>query len=512
MNIKQLVALYNSQTPQMMDSFGPNYGQAYRNLSGGDPVLFNQFTSSTSGSPALAGFETKHDSGISGTHDLARWDVAGGLFADCCLENPVVSLLNRPTQSLGSLVPVMNSNNDIIKNAYLAGDYDVVGDWASMTGKCDTGPSAGTFTDLYAEFRKGRLSFSSRTAELDELIKSACSGINFQNFYFINRNRGVSGSFPAPFQAEQRDEIFTSAIYRELHAIAVAMQQKLLTQFWYGDGATTAGAGAYLEFYGLDLMITDQYGTAATPWVTGTGDDTLLNSDVKVHNANAGEADASGYSLLQKMSEIAFEIDNRSRYYGVQADHAWVMSSFAWKGLVDTLPCEMVNDTCVSGNTVGDTTNVTVNASTAEIAAARRELLATQRITLNGKSYPVIVDDFITVTETDLTATTGGYQYASDIYFVPLRVNGQSSMQWVAADYRAVEQQLAGIPTGMANELRGWSDDGRFHTVLQRDLRCFIVDVKTEMGLMFLWPHLAGRVNGVYWTATQTHTLPAISA
>ena len=498
MDRNQLVKHYQAQTEMIFESFGPAYGETYKSFNGNSPVLFNTY-----GDPM-----TKHSTGVGTANELPMWNTEGGLFADCCLDSPVISLLSRPTQSLASLVPVMPNNNQLIKNAYVTGDFDV--DGVFPDGVCEPGPNAGSFSSIYAEFRGGRTSFSTRTGELDALIENACRGVDMNRFYFVNQMRGVSGPPPVVFTPEMQNEIFTSAVYREMFLIANRSKQEWLKQFWYGDPTDATANGGYVPFQGLDSMITDQYGVA-TPWVTGAGDKTQLNSYVADFGSTcAGGANADGQTLYQVLGDMEFELANRDRKLGVQVDRALVVSSLLWKAIVESVACDMINDTCVSGTQLVDTSNIVVNANTDAIAAMKQQMRSTMRLAINGKSYPVLIDDFITVAEN--LPVDGGAEYESSLYFIPLRVNGAPSMEFFHKDYRQFNTALAGIPTELQSDIRGYTDRGIYHATIQRDLRCFIVDVKFEVGLKFMWPNLAGRIDNIKACFIGQHVVPAPAA
>lgn len=481
---------YKKQTRQTLYSFGPSYGQIYDNISA--PVLMNPYGND---------LFLKHDTGVGTANDVDVWGASGGLFADACLDNPVMSLLSRPLRGVGSLIPVRPDNNEIVKRAFLTGNYDV--DGSRPDGVCEVGPNVGSTSAVFAEYRKGRLSFSTRTAELDELIKNACLGINMNRFYFINSVRGVSG--PAtPMNQDMRSEIFRAALLRELHMVASRLNMDLMKQFWAGDPANNSANGGYKEFVGLLDMIVDDYNVAKA-WVTGSGTKTELNSDVKTFGACLGTANADGYSINDLMSELVFELTSRADAYGVAVDWVVVMPRVIWHKLTEILPCEMLSQGCSSN------TGVQVVSNDMAQVTLRNEMRRNFTLDVNGMTFPVVLDDFVPVVET-VDGVTGEAKYTSDIIFLPLRVNGEPVLEWVHADYRGFEQQLSGLPVDLTTELRGWSDDGRNHMIIQRDVRCFVADVKTEFGLVFTAPMLAGRITSVDACMAQAHKVLNLEA
>src|SRR5690606_33132106 len=133
----------------------------------------------------------------------------------------------------------------------------------------------------------------------------------------------------------------------------------------------------------------------------------------------------------------------------------WVMRPEMWAALTKYLPCEMLSGNCATP-LVGTTplaTQVSIDVSGMGIATVRQQMQSSQRIDVNGRTYRVILDDSMPVT----TVAGPPASHESDIYFLPLRVEGQPVLFWDTADYRAVDQALRPVPGGLGG-LRGWHD------------------------------------------------------
>jgi hypothetical protein len=492
--MRNLLKNYKLQTGQIFDGFGPTYSKLYHNASA--PVMFDPFFSNDNGSAAVQ----KHDTGVGTENDVELWGAEGGLFADCCLDNPVMSLLARPMKAVGMLFPMVPNNNTVISRASLTGNFDVEGD--RPDGVCEPGPNAGAFGNIVIEYRKGRLSMSTRTAELDALIENACQGTDPSRFYSIGGTRGVPG--PSGIrQRDQTDEIYRSALYRELHAISNRMNWDLMRMFWTGDPANDTANGGYKEFRGLLNYIVDDYDDDGYAWVTNTnGDLVRLNSDVKTFGACVGGVNEDGYGLFQLLEEVEYEVTSRASMAGMSIDWVIVVPSIIARDITRQLPCEMLTGWCGAAVAEGA---VQVNSNDAALIEARNMMQRSQMIALNGKNYSIVEDDFLPVVETLML--DGTTQYTSDLIFLPVRINGQPTIEWDYKDYRSFEAELGQVGS-LADELRGWSDNGQFHSVLQRDLRCFILDTKIEIGLVFNASGFAGRITGLSACTIQPHITP----
>lgn len=487
--MKKLLSVYKEQTGEIFRGFGPSYNDLYSNASA--PVLFNDI---------IGGGVTEKALGTSNEVDL--WFAENGLFADCCLDYPVMSLLSRPLKSVGMLFPMVPDNNTVITRAALTGNYDLAG--SRPDGVCEPGPTAGNFGSCVQEFRKGRISMSSKTAELDALIENACRGVNREQFYFVGGNRGVPGVGPK-LAADQTNEIFSSAIYRELHTLSTRMNMDLMRSFWIGDPANSTTNGGYKEFRGVLNYIVDDY-AGGKPWVTASGgaDCSELNSDVKVFDACVGSANTDGNTLYALLEEIEYEVTTRASQFGVTADWVIVAPSIILRALTKALPCEMISGNCGSGSS-----GVNITANDSYLVEARRQMMRDQTIDLNGKTYRLVEDDFMPVVET-VDGVTGEATYSSDIIMMPVRIDGEPTVEWHYKDYRGFVPELSMLGALTSDLTAGTSDNGAYHTVLQRDLRCFLVETKMETTPVIHsgFSALAGKVTLVKGCTLQAHTVP----
>ena len=108
-----------------------------------------------------------------------------------------------------------------------------------------------------------------------------------------------------------------------------------------------------------------------------------------------------------------------------------------WSAIVKYLLCEMLSGNCaqpLAGNTpLAD--NVQININDFGIATVRQQLQQSMRIDVNGRTYRVILDDSIPLTRAGVAPNVS---HTSDIYFIPLTVDGQRTLFWDVAGFRAV--------------------------------------------------------------------------
>lgn len=474
MNIEAMIKSYNDQTLAAFSNNGNNGNMLYKSEGLG--------------------------SGVSPANMVHLPYATGGIFADCALEQPVLNLLIQPIYSLANIIPVVPDNNDKTKWAFLSDLTPATGSYP--TTPCDDSPVVGDIAAAYAEFYPGRVSYKTKTMELDQLIRRAHQGIA-EDLYFVGSTRGVSAlNTISPSQASDRDFVARGAIRRALANLMRQMQIDLLHQLWSGDptdAAVNTVGGGRKEFWGLNALIANDYGSKT--FVTGTNK-TLLNSyvlDFEDEKIGGGEGI---YAFLQQLEDTLYQ---RAAMMGLlPTQWAWVMHPITWSELIKWLPCEMLTDSCgvpAPGNSLTGA-GVSINVSGDNgmgIQALRQQLMNNMALTVNGRTHTVILDSGVPIVQGDdgEDPPAAIAEYTSSIYLIPLNVAGENVLEWRHRNYRSFEEILAPIPQSADVGLRGWTDGGRYHLIVERRKRCFEIDVKIEPSLVFRAPHLAGRIDNI---------------
>ena len=474
--MEKLIDTYRQQTVQSFNTANPNaFSKGF-----GISVLKEK------------GLRTKDGLGepLPHTNQVELLYNTGGLFADCCLESPILNTLISPIYSMANIIPVRPTIQERTRFGYLTQISDPGTNYPDEP--CDESPTIGDLTGAcFADFAPGRLSYQTRTMELDALIKNACRGIT-DNLYFVGDARGVS-AIPQQEWLTNRNLVKRAAVRRSMWNLGRTMQRDIMRQFWLGDPtnlATNTPGGGRREFWGLDFMIADDYGTPAKPWVTGTLCSNL-NSDIKDFALNCVGGAVSLYNYMQELEDTLFQ---RASYQGLlPVEWVWVMHPIAWAELIKTLPCEILSYSCANPN-------ISVNVSGDNglgMVALQQEMRNTMSVTVNGRTYSVVLDQALPIVTVPPVPPATAPSYISAIYFVPLRVAGEEVLFWQHMDYTQFEDQIAPIPGSADVGLRGWTDGGRFHFIVERSRRCFAIDGKTELALVFKAPWLAGKIENI---------------
>jgi len=426
---------------------------------------------------------------------VTNYQTTGGIFARCDLERPVLNTTLQPIRSFGNTIPYRMSNVINITYAYLTAISN--GSISPMDTICEIPPQPGDISACFATFTRGRLEFATKTIEPHELIQRLNNGVQ-DDLYFVGDLRGVSAFVDSATLTGAGGRanfplIQAGAIRRQMQFVGRLHDRWLNYLFWYGDPTAVGqnGAGGGLKsFWGMNSMIANDYGSKA--WVTGTSC-TQLNSQV-VDYGNAIIGQSALYAQIQDLEANAY---NKAQMMGTPIEEAvFVMHHTLWNEWVKYLPCEMINDSCAVIPANSDTVvNMHVNDGGNGMfnLTMRRQLEANMRITVNGRSYGVVLDDALQV-----TAVSGPPQtYSGTIYFIPTRVAGEQVIFWDVTDYRAFYSMLPGLDasTGFA---MGWTDGGLFHWVVDRaNGRCFLIRGLIAPGLVYRTPHLAFRLDNV---------------
>lgn len=451
------------------------------------------------------------------TNQMQRYFAQGGIFAnDPNIEAPVFNLVIQPRYTLASIIPAIPSNYQNIEFAFLAGyDDSTVTEEDIEGGVCEDCPPVGNDVRIKMSYNLGRLCFSARTGELDAIIRMAnrSAAETMQRLFFVGDVRGMTGPMPISESMEQqRDIIKAGVVRREQQKIARQFERHYARLLWVGDTdevlqntnpSSQSEDDKWRSFNGLDILVNDDYDNATIhPNITGTNaQKQLLNSlvyDWTDLDTSAGDAILGYTAIYSLLEQMAATLDSRAKRLGYSSvDSVIVMRKYMWDQLTNYLPMEMAS----LRTKVFTNPEVTFNLNDGAVAMTnltiRERLIAERSITLNGVSYPVIVDDFIT--RTVGTADIGEDEIdviSSDIYFLPLRVDNIPVLYWRHADYRDLDTALRSIPSGL-EQLHGWHDAGRFLTTLRHDGFCFNMTTKAEFGLELIAPQLAGRIKNV---------------
>lgn len=456
-----------------------------------------------------------------------RYWANGGLFQGLSdIENPVMNLLISPRATILNILPLVPTVLQQVKVAYLTGYNDAPA--YDITGTvCEDCPTPGNDTIITSTFDLGRVCFSTRTANISQIIAMAsrAEAEISERLFFVGDVRGVSGPMPVtPSDANFTDVIRAGVMRREFHKLAL-MFERLYAQWLYIGDKTSATQNTnpaspsendkWRSFWGLEHWISNQYATYTD--VTGTATEkSMLNSvvfdwtslDAAGQDAMLGKTRI--YELLEQIENVLY---NRALGMGYSdVETVLVMRPHMWQILSQYLPIDMLTPPLTMDGQPSSYYIANNTAMGPHLYDARNGIRTSQRIILNGRTYNVLLDHFIPYTDTTATYDSETYNVQqSDIYFLNLRANGLNTLEMWHMDYSRVAPALQ-IPNGL-NQVHGWHDNGRFLSVVSHDHFCFNVTTQSEFGLFHRAPQLCARITDVrapYMYGMSSH-IPQIS-
>lgn len=464
---------------------------------------------------AMQILEAKHTLGTVDGTDGHRPLSDQAFWQDCALDRAVINRIVQPFDSLMNMIPAFPTIHESHKYAMLTGNTVVPTPGqtppATNCDPCRTLDHAWSACKL--DFPLGRWCRRTKTLESNELIRRACMRL-YDDFLFVGELDGmVPGSVPFMNAINNdADFLITSAVRRKLWEMARYFQEKMNRSLWTGD--PTGDPNDDKDHWGLSSLIRGDYhdypaGTGPGIETGGSGATTqavcaALNGELKDFNNNCI---GGNVNILYWLEMMEHNLYRTARGIGaLPVDWVIVMTSEHWSELTRVLPCARAFMSC-AGQPIGpaiagqQTAAAQVTLDGATVIAERDRMMSSGSIALNGRSYPVIIDDFLPYTQSQVTVN--GQQktaYTADIWFIPLRAFGRPTLFYEFMDYSQLGPALSplgGIGSDPWSPFGGFTDGGRWHIIAERVNWCFQIQMKTEARLVLLCPSLSGKLQNV---------------
>jgi hypothetical protein len=446
-------------------------------------------------------------------------------LTDCLIDNPIVNSIIYPTgNSIGSIIPVVNRPLDLrspdeVKYAFMVKHTRTVSG-TKPDEICKPGENVATADELCTiSYPWGRWVYSTKTAELEEMLTKACHDETFHrtNYYFVNPENGFSavrgmGDLPGRLNPlTDRELIYQAGLRKELAGIGEQLSADYAYNVWYGSPTNNVGNGTKY-FWGLDYMIRDDWaaGTVDTPAASTNCSD--LASDASVLNSFLwdGTTVADNPKLGAETTSIfgtnldfyKMMHDWESNFYAkvvamgmAPLTGVFVMPRVFWPAIAATWPVEeteaaqrvLYNNSFDHHLNTGRPGEKIINEST--------RMLNERRLIINGRSYPVFFDDNLII---DNSAIGKPLDYTSTMYFLPLQSRGVNLIEASFFNFSNLYDPF-GItsPLNPSTAFLGWSDGGRYFLNLNVKSTCFNIDLRTKPGLILRTPQLAAKWSGL---------------
>lgn len=411
-----------------------------------------------------------------GTTPGAQLHGPGGLLATQGMNRGIWNAMIVP-RGLSGKIPIRPSvdTNDIIP--ILTGQLAVTGN--APTAACTDWPLAGQFKICRQMHPFGRQGLQSQVLQLDNVGQIVNRG-EFRDQVLLGEPATDNGNLPGPVN-------WASAMQREyekkLAELYLGYYRHYATRFWTGNPQTSAGSTGDIQYRGLDLLIN----TGKRDAITGVA---CPAADSIVIDLNGTNINSNGGAFYDIAANTILNLDRLAEQVGLNVDWAIVMRGGLFMQLTAVWPCIYATSHCLPG------ANIVRTSSLEEQTQMRDEMRNGRYLLIEGKQYPVIVDD--NLTETIAAGNVVG-TYQSDAYFVPLRANGEPTLYWeyFNMDAEAIQAAASMAPQGFFSTL----DGGRFLFLrLSPTHTCMQIEIIEKPRLVLATPFLAAKWQNIRYS------------
>lgn len=403
-----------------------------------------------------------------------------GLFNTPGLDNAVISTVVRP-KGIGSVIPAFPNLDTNPKFGILAGVSDDVG--SEPVNVCDDAPT-GTYQVGTQTAAFGRITRDTETIDIGQVNLKLNRG-DFTDLILAGNllnpdERGLQ--YPANLDSNGVLDIVTKS---QMVNAGTRIERKLSALNWYGDPVNNTANDGYMEYPGLSGQIATGHvdaddGVTALPTIDSLVIDAAFSLISTYDMAGVlGAAENYVYSLGQ---------DTVGDFTG-----AFFMNATFWQQISEIYPCQYNTGACAAVLDGAEASRTVIDGreNIMERDAMRRGMY----ITINGRTYPVVVDSGIHLVDNaeDGTNVPLG-QYASDLFFVPLTIAGGMPVTY----YQYVDFTAAGSDISLLNNTQSfWTDGGRFYWAIEDNNFCYKLKMRVEPRIVCRTPQLAFRIDSL---------------
>ena len=279
--------------------------------------------------------------------------------------------------------------------------------------------------------------------------------------------------------------ILESAARGAMFSVGEQFKRKLGRLLWAGSVSNNdPSKPGYLEFPGIDAQV-------ATGQVDATNNTSLADLDSYVKDAAFGALGT--YDIVAHVQDLETKIYHKGLSQFSSASWVFVMRPELWDQLTAIWPIQYNTQAVVN---LLNTTGVSVNVDGTQLVMARDAMRQSQQITVNGRTYPVVLDRGINMYDgTD--SGVGAGEFASAIYMLPLTVNG--SFPVLRLEYLDFRMGDSTPFPGFDAAADFSTDDGRYLWAAINNGWCFKFKARIEPRVVLQAPQIAGKIQRVLW-------------
>lgn len=422
--------------------------------------------------------DLKEQKAVGGVMTANKLHGLNGLWSNIS-ERDVVSAHIRPT-GISNILPAVADVMEDKRYGILTGYTAASG--TEPTNACDDAPS-GFVKACSLTARFGMLRRDTNEIEINKTMLRVNRG-DFVDLQLRGQVLGLTNLNPQNIDQSGILNILTKS---EMVTASVLAERELNTQMWQG----TFGVGT--QFPGLDAQI-------ATGQVDADTNVACPAADADVKDFAYDDVEGGGRSIVEYMSMLEWFIYfNASRMGMLPASWVWVMRPELWQVLTEVWPCQYNTNKCAE-SVIGTQSRTVIDGR--ENIAQRDSMRTSMTIEVNGRRYPVVVDDGVFESNSTNDANLAAGEYASTIYFVPLSIAGGLPATWREyLDYR--NAFVASNVALLDNRQDFWTDDGIFLWAIENQKYCYKLSLKTEQRVILRTPQLSGKIQNVKYVPLQ---------
>ena len=424
----------------------------------------------------LAGISTKD----AGTTPGVPLHGPGGLAATPGQNRQIANAMIMP-RGLAGTIPVRKSIDTNSIYGVLTGLTASSG--AEPTAACADWPMVGQFKMCHQTFPFGRQGRQSQVLQIDRVGEIVNRG-EFKDNTLWGGPVTTPNSAPAPINWAQ---VLQSEVEKKMGELYGGYFRDYVRYLYTGNPQTTAGSAGWQQYRGLQLQIA----TGKRDSITGVA---CPAADSIVFDFNGTNVQVSGDTVYARLANVVTNLERLAEQLGFDVEWGITMRYGAFWALTQIWPCIYATSACNSGAVA----SVVRSSSLLEQTEMRDRMRNGRYLLIEGKEYKIIIDDAIAETPA-AGGTVGTYQ--SDLYFVPLKANGQPALFWEYFDMNAEAIGAANkmAPQGYFSTL----SDGRFLLVrLSPTHTCVQVEIIERPRLILALPFLAARFQNLRYTIT----------
>jgi hypothetical protein len=399
----------------------------------------------------------------------------GGLLGYPGLNKTIVNAMIMP-KGIAGRIPVQKSVNTNELYPILTGQLASTGN--EPTAACSDWPIVGSFKTCTQTFPFGQQGRQSQVLN----IKYAGQTINRGEFRDNVLLGKPGGDVPTPGPINWQ-RIFQTEYEYKIAELFNGYARDYARNVYTGNAQTTAGSLGYQQFNGLDRQI-------RTGKIDARSGAACAAVDSLVVDFNGASINTAGGTIYALLANAVNNMERLAEQLGLDVKWVFTMRYGAWLTLTQIWPCIYATTGCPTSYGI-------VRTSSLEEQTNMRDKLRNSRmLPIEGKEYEIVIDD--TITETVAAGGVVG-TYQSDIYMLPLTVNGQPALFWEYFDMNAEAVAAAGrmAPGGFFDVL----DNGRFlFARLAPTHTCVQVEIIERPRLILLTPFLAARFQNLRYT------------